>query len=76
MAQHYVELEKELGNALQERLKQFEHAQISRQAKQLLVHLSVSVFHRVGMRCRPNHVEPLFQQVIIPSDRSNTMKTK
>lgn len=65
-AQCDVQLEEQLGNALQESLHQSEHAQISSQAKQELV----LMFERVPrMSCRPpEQPEPLPQQVIIPVD--------
>lgn len=37
VAQHYVKLEKQLRNTLQEGLKQFEEAQISSQAEKVMV---------------------------------------
>lgn len=63
-AQHDVQLEEQLGNALQESLQQSEHAQISSQAKQdvvLMFNLLPWVF------CSsPEQPEPLPQQLIIP----------
>lgn len=63
-AQCDVQLEEQLGNALQESLHQSEHAQISSQAEQEVV----LMFERFPwMFCRPpEQPEPLPQQVIIP----------
>lgn len=65
-AQCDVQLEEQLGNALQESLHQSEHAQISSQAKQEVV----LMFERFPwMFCSPpDQPEPLPQQVIIPVD--------
>ena len=72
--QQYVELEKELGGTLQESLKQFEHAQISSQAKQRVV-LLTPLLHRAALWRHPNYLKALFQQVVIPSN-SDTVKTQ
>lgn len=70
VAQHYVELQKELGDTLQESLKQFEHAQICSHAKQFVVHVS-PLIHCIGMCRFPNHFEALSQKVIIPRNRGS-----
>lgn len=75
VAQHYVELEKQLGNTLQERLQQSEHAQISSQAKEPVV-LIFTFFLWTGIGFSPEHFESSLYQEIIPIDTSNTMTTK
>lgn len=70
LAQGDVQLEEQLGDALQERLHQSEHAQISDQAQQEVV----TRFYLFPCElCRsPDHPEALPQQFIIPVDGTKT----
>lgn len=72
---HYVDLQEELGNALEKGFKQFKHAQISRQTKEIVVLLPV-LLHCVRIGCDPNDTKAFFQQLVIPNNRPNKMKTK
>lgn len=70
-AQHHVQLEQQLGNALQEGLQQSEHAQISSQTGDKVV-LLFYLFHWVFCS-PPGHPEPSLQHLVVPVSK---MKTK
>lgn len=63
-AQYDVQLEEQLGDALQERLQQSEHAQIGSQTKQGVV-LMFCLFRWIFCS-PPGQPEPSLQQVIVP----------
>lgn len=69
-AQYDVQLEKQLGNALQESLQQSEHAQIGSQTKQEVV-LMFYLFQWIFCS-PPGHPEPSLQQVIVPVSKMKT----
>lgn len=64
-AQQDVQLEEELRNTLQERLKEFEHAQIGRLTKQVQVDLSVE-FNSLRW-LGPHGLVSCLQQVVVPN---------
>lgn len=68
--QYDVQLEEQLGNALQESLQQSEHAQIGGQTKQDVL-LMFYLFQWI-ICSPPGQPEPALQQVIVPVSKTET----
>lgn len=66
MDHHDVDLQEELGRALQERLKQLEHAQVGGHVKELAVLASHLFFFFRGGRFGPEHPVAALQHAAKP----------